>query len=198
MPIISIVFEDEGNTFSENNLILKRFRRKQIKVTEFVYSIHGNSQYIGDLEINYIIESLKKINGGTYVDTTGKSSPSILRTSRNPSNSSDSENSNNIKLENRIHMKRTVHLKESELKQMIKESIRSVMNEASRSYKWTRELEEALYNIQGMLGEVESEGHIDKNLLEELSDATHKVIRFINKETYDDGPYEGEPYYFGY
>jgi hypothetical protein len=36
-PIISLVFEDEGSTFDERCLLLKRFRRNPIKVQEFVF-----------------------------------------------------------------------------------------------------------------------------------------------------------------
>jgi hypothetical protein len=38
-PIISLVFEDEGSTFDERCLLLKRFRRNPIKVQEFVFPI---------------------------------------------------------------------------------------------------------------------------------------------------------------
>lgn len=39
-PIVSIVFEDTGDTFTEDCLLIKRFRRNPIKVNEFVYPLH--------------------------------------------------------------------------------------------------------------------------------------------------------------
>lgn len=72
-PIISLVFEDEGSTFDERCLLLKRFRRSPIKVQEFVFPIHGNGQYISSEDIKYIIESLFAVQqGGIYKDRTSK------------------------------------------------------------------------------------------------------------------------------
>lgn len=72
-PIISLVFEDEGSTFDERCLLLKRFRKNPIKVQEFVFPIHGNGQYISSEDIKYIIESLFAVQqGGIYKDRTGK------------------------------------------------------------------------------------------------------------------------------
>lgn len=47
MPIISIVFEDNEDTFIEEDcLVLKRYRKKPIKVKEYVYRLQGNPQFI--------------------------------------------------------------------------------------------------------------------------------------------------------
>lgn len=37
-PIISIVFEDNGNTFSEENLFSLGYRIRPIKIREYVYN----------------------------------------------------------------------------------------------------------------------------------------------------------------
>lgn len=46
LPIVSIVFEDIKDTFDEDEcLTLKRFRRKPIKIKEYVYNLQGNPQF---------------------------------------------------------------------------------------------------------------------------------------------------------
>lgn len=47
LPIVSIVFEDTEVTFNEVEcLTLKRFRKKPIKVNEYVYNLQGNPQFL--------------------------------------------------------------------------------------------------------------------------------------------------------
>ena len=83
-PIVSIVFEDSGNTFSNKCLVLRRFRMKPIKVMEYVYPLQGNPQFITPQDERLIINGIKQIQGGKYTDLTNKCSEPILRISQNP------------------------------------------------------------------------------------------------------------------
>ena len=87
LPIVSIVFEDTEVTFNEVEcLTLKRFRKKPIKVNEYVYNLQGNPQFLTPKYEKLIIQSIKNINEGQYKDTTNKCSPPQVRISRNPIN----------------------------------------------------------------------------------------------------------------
>ena len=123
LPIISIVFEDEGNTFNEEEcLTLKRYRMKPIKVAEHVFPIHGNGQYINKEDINKIIASIKEIGTSQkFNDRTGKSQY-FPRISKNPSNASINPDNNQIK-ENQNNMKKTIRLTESDLSNIIMKTI---------------------------------------------------------------------------
>ena len=136
-PIISLVFEDEGCTFDERCLLLKRFRRNPIKVQEFVFPIHGNGQYISSEDIKYIIESLFAVQQGEiYKDRTGKCE-FFQRISKSPEDSG-SVPQQQITNENKQYrntnttMKQTIKLDESQLRGLIKESIKKVLNENER------------------------------------------------------------------
>ena len=83
-PIVSIIFEDSGNTFSDKCLVLRRFRMKPIKVMEYVYPLQGNPQFIMPQDERLIINGIKQIQGGKYTDLTNKCSEPILRISQNP------------------------------------------------------------------------------------------------------------------
>lgn len=83
LPIVSIVFEDDVETFNEDEcLTLKRFRKRPIKVKEYVYRMEGNPQFITKKDESLIIQTIKSVSG-EYVDKTNKSKP-YLRISRNP------------------------------------------------------------------------------------------------------------------
>ena len=138
-PIVSIVFEDSGDTFSEECLILKRFRRNPIKVNEFVFPLHGNAQYLSKQDVQTIINGLKGLRNSTsFVDQTGKSNHEI-RVSQNPSsgrttsnqNKTNTENKNNqeIKENKTMKKKEVVRLNESQLHRIIKESVKRVLKE---------------------------------------------------------------------
>ena len=83
-PIVSIIFEDSGNTFSDECLVLRKFRMKPIKVMEYVYPLQGNPQFITPQDERLIINGIKQIQGGKYTDLTNKCSEPILRISQNP------------------------------------------------------------------------------------------------------------------
>ena len=83
-PIVSIVFEDSGNTFTNKCLVLQKFRMKPIKVMEYVYPLQGNLKFITPQDERLIINGIKQIQGGKYTDLTNKCSEPILRISQNP------------------------------------------------------------------------------------------------------------------
>lgn len=89
--IISIVFEDRGDTFSDECLVLKRYRRNTIVVHEYVFPIHGNGQYINVKDVKNIIADIKRINETElYIDSTGKSTY-FKRMSINSSSQDDTQ-----------------------------------------------------------------------------------------------------------
>ena len=132
-PIVSIVFEDTGDTFTEECLLLKRFRRNPIKVNEFVYPLHGNTQYLSKQDVQSIIKGLKGLlNSIEFVDPTEKGKYE-LRVSKNPpdntinnkqtdTNQTQNQENNQQTNENKT-MKQTIRLTESDLHKLIKEVV---------------------------------------------------------------------------
>jgi len=164
MPIVSIVFEDSGNTFSEENLVLKRLRRP-IKVMEYVYPISGNPKYIGGAEIKLIIQALSKISGGIYTDLTNKCQSPILRVSKNPQLSPSAE----TKTENKQYTnmnKKLIRLTESDLHRVIKESVYKILNE-SCWYGDTKPFETIYRAAQEIVDKLE---YVNDNEYEEWGD----------------------------
>ena len=150
-PIVIIVFEDNQNTFQNTCLTLKRFRNTPIKVTEYVYRLQGNGQLITPNDRKSIANSIKNILNGDYVDTTGKCMR-FKRVSNNPlgqninhGNGTTSASNMNYGADTPIEeeitehkryddmKKQTIRLNESQLKDMIKESVQNVLME---SYVW--------------------------------------------------------------
>lgn len=94
--IISIVFEDRGDTFSDECLVLKRYRRNPIVVHEYVFPIHGDGQYINTKDVKNIIADIKNINETElYIDSTDKSTY-FKRVSINPPSQDDSSKTKQI------------------------------------------------------------------------------------------------------
>ena len=127
-PIVSIVFEDSGNTFSNKCLVLRRFRMKPIKVMEYVYPLQGNPQFITPQDERLIINGIKQIQGGKYTDLTNKCSEPILRISQNPpdvpptktmNNNENKQYKSNTKMNKKI-----IRLTESDLHKIVKESVK--------------------------------------------------------------------------
>lgn len=86
MNIVSLVFEDNGNTFSNDCLVLKRVRNHPINVDEYVFPLNGNGQLILRININTIINDLRRLRQNKdYTDSTGKSNY-CMRISVNPTN----------------------------------------------------------------------------------------------------------------
>lgn len=143
LPIISIVFEMNESTFDDSDcLILKRYRMRPIKVTEFVYNLEGQSQLISKQDINEIIKSIKNIQNGNYEDPTGKCNEPQLRISQNPSldcndnsvtNETDdaSKTMDNVELNCAINMKgnkKLIRLSERQLRDIMSESVSETLN----------------------------------------------------------------------
>ena len=127
-PIISIVFEDDEDTFDEVDcLVLKRFRMKPIKVTEYVYRLQGDPQFITPQDERLIISGIKQVQGGKYTDLTNKCSKPILRVSQNP----PSVPPNNQELNTEQYMdKKLIRLTESDLHRIVKESVNKAIKES--------------------------------------------------------------------
>lgn len=130
-PIVSIIFEDSGNTFSDKCLVLRRFRMKPIKVMEYVYPLQGNPQFITPQDERLIINGIKQIQGGKYTDLTNKCSEPILRISQNPPDvlPTKTMNNNENKQYNRIMIKKLIRLTEQDLHRIVKESVNKVLTE---------------------------------------------------------------------
>ena len=95
-------------------------------------------------------------------------------------------------------MKQTIKLRESELRRMISESVKRVLRENRDNKK--AELEDAIRNVTGILhASIEEDfgGCLNKEELDNLYSTLSDALQKINA-SYDYGPYEGEPYYFGY
>lgn len=124
---------EESHDFSRGSMSIKRFRRNPIKVQEFVFPIHGNGQYISSEDIKYIIERLFVVQqGGIYKDRTGKCE-FFQRISKSPEDSGSTtqqhqtnENKQTTKI-NKIMKKNTIKLNESQLRDIIKESINEAL-----------------------------------------------------------------------
>jgi hypothetical protein len=135
-PIVSIVFEDSGNTFSNKCLVLRRFRMKPIKVMEYVYPLQGNPQFITPQDERLIINGIKQIQGGKYTDLTNKCSEPILRISQNPPDvppTKTMNNNENKQYKSNTNMnKKLIRLTESDLHKIVKESVNRILRENSR------------------------------------------------------------------
>ena len=133
-PIVSIVFEDSGNTFSDKCLVLRRFRMKPIKVMEYVYPLQGNPQFITPQDERLIINGIKQIQGGKYTDLTNKCSEPILRTSQNPPDVPPTKTMNNNENKqyntNTNMSKKLIRLTEQDLHRIVKESVNRMLNES--------------------------------------------------------------------
>lgn len=71
-PIVRIVFEDNGSTFDSECLFSLEYRRRPIKVKEYVY----NSTELSKQDISLIIKGLQQIaRSNNYVDLTHKCKP---------------------------------------------------------------------------------------------------------------------------
>ena len=142
-PIISIVFEDDEDTFDEVDcLVLKRFRMKPIKVTEYVYRLQGDPQFITPQDERLIISGIKQVQGGKYTDLTNKCSEPILRVSQNP----PSVPPNNQELNTEQYMdKKLIRLAESDLHKIVKESVNKILNETKKKdpmQQWLKDMDD--------------------------------------------------------
>ena len=148
-PIISIVFEDNEDTFDEVDcLALKRYRMKPIKVTEYVYRLQGDPQLITPQDERLIINGIKQIQNGRYTDATNKCAEPILRVSQNPPSTPP-----NNRLNCNLNMnKRLIKLTEQDLHKIVKESVHKILKETSEYYD--SNLDEGVYLTAGWLSDM--------------------------------------------
>ena len=139
--IVSIVFEDNGNTFSEDCLFSLGYRRKPIRIKEYVFE----SASLSKQDINLIIKSIQNIAKTTnFIDYTNKSK-SFNRISVCPDYSNIELSSDGLPRKGSLHgadfvpenkeyktnimTKNKIRLTESQLHGLIKESVKKVLNE---------------------------------------------------------------------
>lgn len=163
-PIISIVFEDDEDTFDEVDcLVLKRFRMKPIKVTEYVYRLQGDPQFITPQDERLIISGIEQVQGGKYTDLTNKCSEPILRVSQNP----PSVPPNNQELNTEQYMnKKLIRLTENDLHRIVKRSVNKVLRESYNdddvymsNYRDAMSDREDTYTIDDLFSELKEEGY---------------------------------------
>lgn len=112
MKIVSIVFEDNEETFCDDCLYTVQPRQKPIIVTEYVYK----STTIDKNVVKEIVKSLQEMDyTNRYTEPTHSIQPQI-RTSKNPSTNESKTYKN---------MKRTIT--ESQLRNIVANSIRKVL-----------------------------------------------------------------------
>lgn len=157
MNIVSIVFEDNDDTFHQNCLVLNRDRKKPIVIEEFVYPLHGNANFLTKDEVKNIIKSLKAIGTtNKFKEVTGKGIVnkriSINPTSQNVSVDNYGNNvyttdighgvdyiaesiyNNQETNENKImNKKQVIRLTESQFKQIVSESVKRIFSEGELS-----------------------------------------------------------------
>ena len=149
-PIVSIVFEDNGNTFCEDCLFSLGYRKRPIKVQEYVYE----SAHLEKLDISLIIQSIIAISkSNNYIDQT-KKCESHKRISICPDFNNieigmdgmprmggicgadyipESKNNNHKKSITMNNKKKKIRLTESQLHNLIKRSVKNVLLESSDS-----------------------------------------------------------------
>lgn len=95
-------------------------------------------------------------------------------------------------------MKKTVRLTEQNLHRIIKESVNRILSEGHETGSAKRELEDAINNTLGVLHTYNEEDFeaLTKQELDQLYEFLSMVKDKIS-QSYEYGPYEGEPYHFG-
>ena len=146
MKIISLVFEDVKNTFQSNCLITKKNRKKPILVEEYVFPIHGNADYLSKEDVKSLIKKLQRLDlTGEFIEPTNKAKR-FIRKSINPASTNLMNNNTEYATEyhhgidavseSKIYKntdmktsKNVIRINESQLKQMISESVKKVLKE---------------------------------------------------------------------
>ena len=137
-PILSLVFEDKGDTYTEDCLFTVKPRKNPIRITEYVYHAPLNKS-----QVNTIIKSLQMICRGQIFNDELGISEKWDRVSVNPdyANIETTANRRNIPAgghgmdapieESKINknMKQTKKITESQLRAIVAESVKKVLNE---------------------------------------------------------------------
>ena len=204
-PIVSLVFEDNGNTFTEECLFSNGNRRRPLKISEYVFE----SSQLTKQDINLIIKSLQNLGkSNSFIDLT-KRGTSYNRISVCPDfnnieitndglprkggikgtdfvpESKQYDNNNENK-----DMKRTnkIRLTESQLHQVIKESVSKVLNEehgGTYLHGVLSAIEDAIYStVDEKIGNLAFETSEDEGKFR-LSMMKHTLARFVTK-TFED------------
>ena len=144
MKILSLVFEDNKDTFHPNCLVTQHNNQKPIVVEEYVYPLHGNAQYLSKVDVNAIINSLQNLQRtNRFNEPTGKAQR-YVRKSINPTTQNITTDTNgistfssefgygadNVSESKTNNMKKNViKLNENTLRQIVAESVKKVLNE---------------------------------------------------------------------
>ncbi len=152
MKILSLVFEDNKDTFHPNCLVTQHNLSKPIMVEEYVYPLHSNPQYLSKVDVNAIIKSLQNLERtNRFNEPTGKAQryvrKSLNPTTQNittdnsgiPTFSSEfgygddavSESKNNESKNTKNMKKNTIKLNENQLRNIVAESVKKVLKENS-------------------------------------------------------------------
>ena len=150
MKILSLVFEDNKDTFHPNCLVTQHNLSKPIMVEEYVYPLHSNPQYLSKVDVNAIIKSLQNLERtNRFNEPTGKAQryvrKSLNPTTQNittdnsgiPTFSSEfgygddavSESKNNESKTNKNMKKNVVKLNENTIRKIVAESVKKVLKE---------------------------------------------------------------------
>lgn len=121
---ISIVFQDSD---AENVVLLHAPIKRPINVNEFVYDMKPENSIISDREIGGVskqimgLPSALSFNDPTHFGISGTSLTSINQT----------ENNQEIKENRNMNKKQVVRINENQLRQIVTESVKKVLNEIS-------------------------------------------------------------------
>ncbi len=169
MKILSLVFEDNKDTFHTNCLVTQHNTSKPIVVEEYVYPLHGNAQYLSKVDVNAIINSLQNLQRtNRFNEPTGKAQR-YVRKSINPTTQNITTDTNGISTfssefgygtdnvseskTNKNMKKNVIKLNENTLRRIVAESVRKVLKEhAWESASTFEELQKTLAKVTGILG----------------------------------------------
>ena len=198
---ISIVFEDH-DTYSDENLILKYPRRTPLRVMEYVYRIENTNEF-SPQDVKMVIKSILrcKDKGIMFQDPTGKLTYFKERVSRNP----DPDNKGFVKdsiipryniikeynIQNNCNRnmrnKKVVRLTESQLHNIIAESVKRVINESDIENSPYRELLMDINKLRYKIDEFTDPFKIGreqdpelKEFLDNLYEANQYLLRAVN------------------
>lgn len=144
--ILSLVFEDKENTYTEDCLFLTGKRDKMIEVDEYVFKLHGDGQYFSKPDILSLVKSLEQLYiTNKFIENTNKGEyhhrVSVIPDYMNLETTADGRvipggiNGMDYSIEEsktRKNMnKKVIKINESQLRNMISESVKKVLKESS-------------------------------------------------------------------
>jgi len=190
MKILSLVFEDNKDTFHPNCLVTQHNLSKPIMVEEYVYPLHSNPQYLSKVDVNAIIKSLQNLERtNRFNEPTGKAQryvrKSLNPTTQNittdnsgiPTFSSEfgygddavSESKNNESKNTKNMKKNVIKLNENTLRKIVAESVKKVLRESYEdSYEYIddniKKILEHIHGISDVLFQIHETVNVkDKN-----------------------------------